>query len=76
MRKTIEIYADGVLEDKFYIDEEDMDCLAELVGEIPSFNYWEEEEVVDRRTPYERTRDYVYSTGNVWAIENFNATHN
>ncbi len=26
-------------------------------------------------TPYERTRNYVYSTGNRWAIENFNATH-
>lgn len=26
-------------------------------------------------TPYERTRAYVYATGNKWAIENFNATH-
>lgn len=26
-------------------------------------------------TPYERTRDTVYATGNKWAIENFNATH-
>lgn len=26
-------------------------------------------------SPYERTRNYVYSTGNRWAIENFNATH-
>lgn len=29
-----------------------------------------------RRTPYERTRAAVYATGNRWAIENFNATHN
>lgn len=29
----------------------------------------------DRRSPYERTRDAVYATGNKWAIENFNATH-
>lgn len=26
-------------------------------------------------TPYERTREQVYATGNKWAIENFNATH-
>ena len=26
-------------------------------------------------TPYERTRNAVYATGNKWAIENFNATH-
>ncbi len=25
---------------------------------------------------YERTRRAVYATGNRWAIENFNATHN
>lgn len=27
-------------------------------------------------SPYERTRAQVYATGNKWAIENFNATHN
>lgn len=27
-------------------------------------------------TPYERTRRMVYATGNKWAIENFEATHN
>lgn len=27
-------------------------------------------------SPYERTRNAVYATGNKWAIENFNATHN
>lgn len=27
-------------------------------------------------TPYERCRNAVYATGNRWAIENFNATHN
>ena len=26
-------------------------------------------------SPYERTRNAVYATGNKWAIENFNATH-
>lgn len=26
-------------------------------------------------TPFERTRNAVYATGNKWAIENFNATH-
>ena len=25
-------------------------------------------------SPYERTRNAVYATGNKWAIENFNAT--
>lgn len=27
-------------------------------------------------TPQERLRAKVYATGNKWAIENFNATHN
>lgn len=27
-------------------------------------------------TPYERTRDAVCATGNKWAKENFDATHN
>lgn len=27
-------------------------------------------------SPYERTRAAVEATGNKWAIENFNATHN
>ena len=27
-------------------------------------------------TPYERCRNAVYATGNRWAIENWNATHN
>jgi hypothetical protein len=41
----------------------------------------EGEEEYERRThsrplsPYERTRNAVYATGNKWAIENFNATH-
>lgn len=42
------------------------------------------EEAPDRRqvsgcrpmSPYERTKAQVYATGNKWAIENFNATHN
>lgn len=29
-----------------------------------------------KATPLERTRAQVYATGNRWAIENFNATHN
>lgn len=28
------------------------------------------------QSPYERTKSKVYATGNRWAIENFNATHN
>ena len=29
-----------------------------------------------RLSAYERTKAQVYATGNKWAIENFNATHN
>lgn len=29
-----------------------------------------------RPSPYERTKAQVYATGNRWAIDNFNATHN
>lgn len=29
-----------------------------------------------KQTPYERTRQQVYASGNKWAIANFNATHN
>lgn len=29
-----------------------------------------------RSTPQERTRQQVYATGNKWAIENFENTHN
>lgn len=29
-----------------------------------------------RMTHYERTKTQVYATGNKWAIENFEATHN
>lgn len=37
-----------------------------------------EQDTLDKfvMTPYERTRAAVYATGNRWAIENFNATHN
>jgi aldehyde:ferredoxin oxidoreductase len=34
------------------------------------------QEAARKQTPYERTRAAVYATGNKWAIENFNATHN
>lgn len=44
-------------------------------------DYKKKEEIVQpsqgkRLSPYERTRAQVYATGNKWAIENFNATHN
>lgn len=35
-----------------------------------------EEHFTAIETPYERTRRSVYASGNRWAIENFNATHN
>lgn len=34
------------------------------------------EKYKDTRSPYERRRDAVYATGNRWAIENWNLTHN
>lgn len=37
-------------------------------------NFDEEQRYFD--TPYERARNYVYATGNKWAIENWNSTHN
>lgn len=36
----------------------------------------EPEPVLPKMSPYERTRAAVYATGNRWAIENFEATHN
>ena len=36
-------------------------------------NYEEREKFIE--SPYEKTRARVYASGNVWAIENFNATH-
>lgn len=44
------------------------------------YEKWVEENYEEREifigTPFERTRASVYATGNKWAIENFNATHN
>lgn len=44
VRKKIEIFEDGVLIDRFYLDEDDIDFLAEQIGELQSFNFWEEDE--------------------------------
>lgn len=44
MKKRIEIYEDGVLADRFLLDEDDIEYLAELIGTLPSFDYvWEDE---------------------------------
>lgn len=54
-------------------------------GENPTFEdfkktaeriFIDEEFCIKTKTPYERTRDKVYATGNRWAKENFDATHN
>lgn len=37
-------------------------------------NFEEHEKFIE--TPYERARNSVYATGNRWAIENWNSTHN
>ena len=43
------------------------------------FSEWVDENFEEQsyytQSPQERTRSYVYATGNKWAIENFNATH-
>lgn len=31
---------------------------------------------IEQMSPYEKTKARVYATGNKWAIENFEATHN
>ena len=58
-----------------YLDEnneflEGGKCFCRECGKVTD----EREEFV--MSPYERTRAAVYATGNRWAIENFNATHN
>lgn len=44
MKKTIEIYEDGRLVDRFRISEDDVDYLAEFIGELPSFEYCYEDD--------------------------------
>ncbi len=43
------------------------------------FSAWVDENFDEEKryheSPYERARHSVYSTGNVWAIDNWNATH-
>lgn len=49
-------------------DDDDKDCgICGVFESKPTYH---------KQTPYERTRAQVYATGNKWAIENFNATHN
>lgn len=55
----------------------------EIIKQIESIKCDEPERKVKAKesytrplTPYERCRNAVYATGNRWAIENFNATHN
>lgn len=40
-KRMIEIYEDGRLVDKFWINEDDVDYLAEFIGELPSFEDYE-----------------------------------
>lgn len=54
----------------------------ETMNNFETYNDWNnwvkenfEEREIFVESPYERTRRAVYSTGNKWAIENFNATH-
>ena len=53
-------------------------CLAKRECMDFHCNDYEPAVVVQKRkpSPYERTKAAVYATGNKWAIENFNATHN
>ena len=55
----------------------------DIIKQLESIKRDESEQKVEPKkshtrplTPYERCRNAVYATGNRWAIENFNATHN
>lgn len=39
MKKLIEIYENKECVDSFYLEENDIDYLAELIGELPTFEY-------------------------------------
>lgn len=59
----------------------DEESAANLEAEVDNVEFediteLEEDPVLPRMSPYERTRAAVYATGNRWAIENFEATHN
>ncbi len=43
---------------------------------VPQVDEPEHEPINHRMSLYERRRSEVYATGNRWAIENFEATHN
>ena len=63
----------------------EFDTIDELVKQVESLKKGEEEQkeqqpkqekvYIRPLSPYERTRNAVYATGNRWAIENFKATH-
>lgn len=77
MRYKLTVYDD---EDSITYESNNAD---EIIRQIKSIKGDEEEQKVEAKqshtrplTPYERCRNAVYATGNRWAIENFNATHN
>lgn len=47
------------------------DCMDSRCGDYERDNNF----VPSYKSPYERTKAAVYATGNRWAIENFNSTH-
>jgi len=57
----------------------------ELLGMVARAENEKDHEIISQKiniysgnrssSPFERTRNKVYATGNKWAIENFNATH-
>lgn len=59
---------------KFIEDQDQGDALREEQGHGYA-RYDLRAALPDRRTPQERTRDQVYSSGNRWQIENYEATH-
>ena len=54
---------------------EELEKLGIKKAELPSV-LRQKRKTIRRVDPQERTRAAVYATGNKWAIENFEATHN
>lgn len=71
------------VEYEFFETEEDMEKAVELFTEMNKdiqveikLKVNEIQDKPKRPDPYTRNKMAVYSTGNKWAIENWNATHN
>ena len=69
-KETKEQISYNTLKERYALN---FDTYAEFMAWVEQ-NFDEYEKIIE--TPYEATRNSVYATGNKWAIENFNNTHN